>query len=1039
MHSKPRLRQLIIALLTAVVITGLLSWSSTLSANSSAQEEIGAAEIPVKKVRRAVSKQNIQPASLVKNRLKPFKEGGMYVLHRGANGVECREATPAEIETLNRRDPNAKLKVITPIRTNQSSGLKITLRATSQLDSFPAAKASFIKAAATWEALVADNITLVMDVDFGPTRFGTPYPAGVLGSTASQILGGNIYPDVREALQTGASNDEERALYNALPANTIPVDVGDTARMAFASAALRAQGLIDPVANPEAEMQNFGPPPSIGFNSNFAFDFDPSNGIDRDKIDFEGTAIHEIGHALGFGSSVGFSPASPSVWDLFRFRPGVTTQNFATSKRLASPGGDHVYFVGGSSNATLPLSTARGDGSGGDGFQASHWKDDSFTGQVIGIMDPAIADGELSVITQNDLIALERFGYRLRNLNDPVPQVTVTAPAAGAVLEANTQATISWTSTDNGTITAHEIALSTDSGVTFPITISSGVAGSAQSFTWNVPSNINTDKARVRVTAVDNSFGRGSGVSPGDFTIRGNQDPGNGLPAPKSLTATANAGAVTLNWTKPDDPQPSEPPTTVVKPTGLGTQAAIIDDIESGILADPDLVLGEQITPTQYPATLKSVLFLSLNRLFEDEDGNRFPNPIGAKFRLYVFTGATGARFSNNPPTNVKKYEVTIEKDFDGSGALNEFDSFNEFVIPEDITITSGSFFVGLQYVSAGTSELENAEQYVFGLDTDSPTTAFASVDGGNAFIGVGVASGGSPLDFIFLGKVASGSGGGETPQLTGYNVYRSTSSTVAINSANKIGSTAATTTTFTDNPRPADGTTRYNYAVTAVYNTGESGASNQASATPNDGGAGGFTLSATPSSQTVTAGGSTTFTVNVGSVGGFTQAVALSATTSSNTVTTSFSSTNVNPGGSATLTVNTTSGTPAGNVTITITGRSGNLTQTSTVTVNVISPDFAIVPVATSIQQKKSATATINITRTGGFSGNVTVSLDANQLSALKLKVKSANPVATTGNSVTFSLKAKKTPTGTQTLTVTGRDDSGRVRTGTLTLTVTN
>lgn len=1021
----------------AVAITGLLSWGSTLSANSSAQNEIGTVEIPAKKVRRAISAHNLKTASLAKNRLKPLKDGGMYVLHRGANGVECREATPAEIETFNKRDPNAKLKVITPIRTNQSSGLKITLRATAQLDAFPAAKASFIKAAATWESLIADNITIVIDVDFGPTRFGTPYPAGVLGSTNSQILAGNIYPDVREALQTGASNDEERALYNALPADTIPVDIGDTARMAFSSAALRAQGLIDPVANPDAEMQNFGPPPSIGFNSNFSFDFDPSNGIDRDKIDFEGTAVHEIGHALGFVSSVGFSTAAPSVWDLFRFRPGVTTQNFTTSKRLASPGGDHVYFVGGSSNATLPLSTARGDGSGGDGFQASHWKDDSFVGQVIGIMDPAIADGELSVITQNDLIALDRFGYRLRNLNDPVPQVSVTAPAAGAVLEGNTQATISWTSSDNGTITAHEIALSTDSGVTFPITISSGVAGSAQSFTWNVPTNINTDKARVRVTAVDNSFGRGSGISPGDFTIRGNQDPGNNLPVPKSLTASTNAGTVTLNWTKPDDPKPSEPPTTVVKPTGLGAQAAIIDDIESGILADPDLVLGEQITPAQYPATLKSVLFLSLNRLFEDEDGNRFPSPIGAKFRLYVFTGATGTRFSQNPPTDVKKYEVTIEKDFDGSGPLNEFDSFNEFVIPENITITSGSFFVGLQYLNAGTSELQNAEQYVFGIDTDSPTTGFASVDGGNSFIGVGVSSSGSPLDFIFLGKVASGSGG-ETPQLTGYNIYRSTSN-VTITSANKIGSTAATTTTFTDNPKPADGNTKYNYAVTAVYNTGESGLSNQVSATPNDGGAGGFTLSATPSSQTVTAGGSTTFTINVGSVGGFNQAVTLSATASSNTVTTSFSSTNVNPGGTATLTVNTLSSTPAGSITITVNGQSGNLTQTATVTVNVVSPDFAIVPVATSIQQKKSATATVNITRTGGFTGNVTVSLDANQLNALKLKVKSANPVATTGNSVTFSLKAKKTPTGTQTLTVTGRDDSGRVRTGTLTLTVTN
>ena len=51
---------------------------------------------------------------------------------------------------------------------------------------------------------------------------------------------------------------------------------------------------------------NASPPPdaSITFSSSFMFDFDPSNGIDSDKIDFIGVATHEIGHALGFTSGV---------------------------------------------------------------------------------------------------------------------------------------------------------------------------------------------------------------------------------------------------------------------------------------------------------------------------------------------------------------------------------------------------------------------------------------------------------------------------------------------------------------------------------------------------------------------------------------------------------------------------------------------------------------------------------------------------------------------------------------------------------------
>src|SRR5262249_16214559 len=111
-----------------------------------------------------------------RNRFKPVPEAGNFVLT--SNGVEliCRDATPEESLELSNIPPDLHLKPIPPIHPNQQSGLKIVLMGTPQLDGFPQAKAAFVRAAANWEAIIGTPITIVINVDFGPTRFGTPFP-----------------------------------------------------------------------------------------------------------------------------------------------------------------------------------------------------------------------------------------------------------------------------------------------------------------------------------------------------------------------------------------------------------------------------------------------------------------------------------------------------------------------------------------------------------------------------------------------------------------------------------------------------------------------------------------------------------------------------------------------------------------------------------------------------------------------------------------------------------------------------------------------
>jgi hypothetical protein len=96
------------------------------------------------------------------------------------------------------------------------------------------------------------------------------------------------------------------------------------------------------------------------------------------------------------------------------------------------------------------------------------------------------------------------------------------------------------------------------------------------------------------------------------------------------------------------------------------------------------------------------------------------------------------------------------------------------------------------------------------------------------------------------------------------------------------------------------------------------------------------FTIAATPGSRTVTQGSGTSYTINVGSVNGFSGTVSLTASGLPANATASFTPSSVTGAASATLNVSTAASTPAGNSTLAITGTSGSLSRSSTVTLVV-------------------------------------------------------------------------------------------------------
>ncbi len=190
------------------------------------------------------------------------------------------------------------------------------------------------------------------------------------------------------------------------------------------------------------------------------------------------------------------------------------------------------------------------------------------------------------------------------------------------------------------------------------------------------------------------------------------------------------------------------------------------------------------------------------------------------------------------------------------------------------------------------------------------------------------------------------------------------------------------------------------------------------------------FTLSASPSSLSVTQGNSGNSTITVTDAGGFTGSVTLAASGLPSGVTAAFGT---NPTtGTSVLTFTASSTATTGTSTVTITGTSGSLTATTTIALTVsatATPNFTIgaSPASVTVTQGANGTSTITITSTGGF--NSATTLSATGLPTGVTAAFSTNPVTPPANgsaTSTLTLTASASATvGAATVTITGTSGS--------------
>jgi hypothetical protein len=195
------------------------------------------------------------------------------------------------------------------------------------------------------------------------------------------------------------------------------------------------------------------------------------------------------------------------------------------------------------------------------------------------------------------------------------------------------------------------------------------------------------------------------------------------------------------------------------------------------------------------------------------------------------------------------------------------------------------------------------------------------------------------------------------------------------------------------------------------------------------------FSVSISPTSQTVTIGDKTSYSVTVSLVSGTAAPVSLTASGLPGDVTFSFSPQTGIPTFTSTLTVDASAATSEGGSTITVMVSSGKISRTATATLVVKKEDFALSasPNMTSVRKGQKASFNLNVKPIGGFNQPVTFTVSGLPSGASStFTVPSGKPPFTSELAIDVS---SSTPVGNYSLAI---DVAGGGKSHSLTVTLT-
>jgi hypothetical protein len=293
--------------------------------------------------------------------------------------------------------------------------------------------AAFEMAGKIWASYLTDNVTINIAVDVQKDFAGNTIAGAIARtndysfSTYANALKNDADPtftDTSVAISNTINSSTFKARYDATSTGSVSVQQTGS-KLSINSANAKSVGSVGKGIDTKASnvldgyivMRDL-----TGTNTNWAYNFTRQNTTPIGSVDFIGVAIHEIGHVLGFQSSIDrpwvggnnlssteykqalnqrVNQASPL--DLFRYSDN---SRVGTETNIdLSVGGNHYFAIGNNVNTVVGRFDSGVDKTiGGNGFQASHW-------EFGGIMDAEIQRGQTAKITGLDLIAFDAIGW----------------------------------------------------------------------------------------------------------------------------------------------------------------------------------------------------------------------------------------------------------------------------------------------------------------------------------------------------------------------------------------------------------------------------------------------------------------------------------------------------------------------------------------------------------------------------------------------------------------------------------------------------